>query len=323
MDEHVTFGEHREDVDAVVVRRGEASLGDRRPRLVLQVRAIQLEQGPQPVEAERADAARHRLLGHVELTDEQLADLVGRVGLDLEADRLAEPAPTQLHLDRREQVVGLLLLEGQVGVAGDAEGDRLQDVHAGEQVVEVGGDDLLERDEALAVGHDDEPGQHRRHLHPREPPVAGHRVPEHDGQVQRQVGDVGEGVAGIDRERREHREDAVLELLDEVLVVVVVELAPAGEHDADLGERRHDLLEEHLLEPDREPGDPGEDLVELLARGATVRRDARHAGDQLVHEPGHPHLEELVEVLAEDGAELRPLQERQGLVRRRARSLGR
>ena len=33
------------------------------------------------------------------------------------------------------------------------------DLHAGEELVEVGGDDLLERHEALAVGHHDEAGQ--------------------------------------------------------------------------------------------------------------------------------------------------------------------
>ena len=42
-------------------------------------------------------------------------------GFDLEAHGPAEAAAAQLHLDRGEQVVGLLLLEGEVGVAGDPE----------------------------------------------------------------------------------------------------------------------------------------------------------------------------------------------------------
>ena len=48
-------------------------------------------------------------------------------------------------------------------------------VHAGEELVEVRGDHLLDRDEALAVGQLEEPRQERRHLHPREPAHAGHR----------------------------------------------------------------------------------------------------------------------------------------------------
>ena len=59
----------------------------------------------------------------VELAQEQLADLVGDAGVDLEAHGPAEAAAAQLDLDRGEQVVGLLLLEGEVGVAGDPEGD--------------------------------------------------------------------------------------------------------------------------------------------------------------------------------------------------------
>ena len=65
------------------------------------------------------------------------SDLSADVVLDLEADGLAEAPAAQLHLDGREQVVGLLLLDGEVGVAGDPERDVVDDVHPGEQLVEV------------------------------------------------------------------------------------------------------------------------------------------------------------------------------------------
>ena len=99
------------------------------------------------------------LLVEVELAQQEVADLVGDVGVDLEPDGPTEPAAAQLDLDRGQQVVGLLLLEGEVGVAGDPERELLLDDHPGEQLVEVGGDHLLEGHEALAVGHDHEPGQ--------------------------------------------------------------------------------------------------------------------------------------------------------------------
>ena len=88
--------------------------------------------------------------------------------VDLEPHGPAEPPAAQLDLDRREQVVGLLLLEGEVGVAGDPERVCCSTSMPGEELVEVGGDDLLERHEALAVGQHHEPGQQRRHLHPGE-----------------------------------------------------------------------------------------------------------------------------------------------------------
>ena len=102
----------------------------------------------------------------------------------------------------------------------------------GKSGVEVRRDHLLERHEALAVGQRDEAGEQRRDLHPREALLAARRVAHDDREVERQVGDVGERVRGVDRERREHREDRVVEHLDEVLAVVVVEVVPVGEADA-------------------------------------------------------------------------------------------
>ena len=54
--------------------------------------------------------------------------------LDLEPDRLAEAPPAELLLDRQEQVVGLVLLDREVGVAGHPEQVVLEDLHAGNSV---------------------------------------------------------------------------------------------------------------------------------------------------------------------------------------------
>ena len=56
-------------------------------------------------------------------------------------------------------------------------------------------------------GERDEAGEQRRDLHAREPVVAARGIAHGDGQVQGQVGDVREGVRGVDRQRREDRED--------------------------------------------------------------------------------------------------------------------
>ena len=78
-------------------------------------------------------------------------------------------------------------------------------------------------------------------------------------------------MTGIDRERGEHREDPVLELLVHVLAVVLVEVVPRREPDADRRQLGRDLLEEDPLHPlDEGPG-PVADLEELLGRGAPVR----------------------------------------------------
>ena len=116
-----------------------------------------------------------------------------------------------------EQVVGFELLDGHLGVARDPEGVGVDDLHAGEELVEVGGDELLEPHEvALAArrsvggrpcrGHRDQARQRARHLDAGEELLAV-RVAQQHGEVEAQVGDVGERPAGVEGERCEHRED--------------------------------------------------------------------------------------------------------------------
>ena len=85
-------------------------------------------------------------------------------------------------------------------------------LHAGEQRLEVLGDDVLERHEPL-LADGDEPVEDRRHLDPGEVLLAGLRVAHQHGEVERQPGDVGERVRGVDRERGQDREDPLLEQL--------------------------------------------------------------------------------------------------------------
>ena len=72
----------------------------------------------------------------------------------------------------------------------------LADLHAGEQLVEVRGDHLLERDEPLAVGQHDEAGQQRRHLDPREAPLAGVGVAHSTARFSDRFEMYGNGCAG-------------------------------------------------------------------------------------------------------------------------------
>ena len=98
-----------------------------------------------------------------------------------------------------------------------------------------------------AVRYRDEPRNDLRHLHAREPARRRRRVADDDCQVQRQVGDVGEGMRRVDGERREHGKDALLEGLPQVLVVLALQLLPVDELDTLSGERRPELLREELV----------------------------------------------------------------------------
>ena len=92
--------------------------------------------------------------------------------LHLEAHDLAEASLAQLLLDGQQQVVRLVLLDREVGVARDPEQVVLEDLHAREQDVQVGRDDLLQQ-HVGARAHLPQPGQHRRHLDAREASLAG------------------------------------------------------------------------------------------------------------------------------------------------------
>ena len=143
----------------------------------------------------------------------------GHRPLDLQADDLAEAAPAQLLLDGQQQVVRLVLLDRDVGVARHPEQVVVDDLHAREQGVQVGGDDLLDQD-VRAGAHLPQSGQHRRHLDAREAVLALVRVAHGDRQRQRQVADVREGMRRVDRERRQDREDLVEEALPQLEVAL-------------------------------------------------------------------------------------------------------
>ncbi len=107
----------------------------------------------------------------------------------------------------------------------------------GKSSAEVGADDVLERDEA-GVAQRHEAVEVRRHLHPREVLLGRLRVPDQNGEVEREPRDVGEGVGRVDRQRREHRVDALLEELLAPLLLFAVEVGPADQRDALVAQRR-------------------------------------------------------------------------------------
>ena len=96
--------------------------------------------------------------------------------------------------------------------------------------------------------------------------------------------------------------------------VVGGQLVPVGEADAGVLERGDDLVGEHGRRPGDELVDPAADGAELVDEVEAVGGGGAEAGGELLHEARHPHLEELVEVLAEDGEELGPLEQRQAVV---------
>ena len=314
VDEDVAGADRGEHVGRlVVVRRQEPRRRDRRPGHGLEIGPVELGDRPQSGQVEHAADVVAVGLGQTQAALQQGAGRRRHRALDLEPDGRPEAAAAELLLDGEQQVVRLVLLDLEVGVAGDPEEVVLLDLHAREQRVEVGLDDLVDEHEVRRPDLE-QARQDLRHLDPREAALARLRVAQPDRDRQAQRRDVRERVARIDRERREDREDLVEEALAE-RVVVLRDRRVLDQLDALRGERPADVHEDRRV--------VGDELEHALARGRelflggpAVGRAGDLAGLDLLAQAGHAHLEELVEVAREDRQELDPLEQRVALVAR-------
>ena len=243
---------------------GQHRLGLRSPRSVLQLGTVEGVEVPEAGQVERPVDDVDGGVGDLELAAEQLARL-GRHGrVDLEADDPSElRAAVQDRLDGLEEVL-VLVLEVEVGVAGHAEGVlRRRTSMPGNSESSRAAISCSSGRNRSPSAQRDEAREQRRDLHPGEPVVARRRVADEHGEVEREVGDVGERMGRVDRERGEDGEHALVEHLAELGPVGVVELAPVGEPDARLLERGRDVL--------------GEDRGLALRRGRRSGSGARGA----------------------------------------------
>ena len=207
------------------VRRGD----DHR---VLELRPVEGQQLGQRGEVEQARDLHDVVRVDLELAQQQVEHVLAHGVDDLQAHRRPEAAAGQLALERLQEVLVAVLLDVEVGVAGHPEHVVLGDGHALEEAVEVLGDEVLDGEEPHLVVEVDpagtravvdgrlagrlgaDPDQARDvvgHLDPREVLGAALRVVDGDREVERLVGDVGEGVRRVHRERGEHREDLRVE----------------------------------------------------------------------------------------------------------------
>ena len=284
----------------------------RRPGLFFQVGTVELPQSAEAAEVEQALALVHICRLQLELSREQLQNLGRHPGLDLEPDHPRVPAATaKLGLNRGQKILGIAVDIVEVAVARDAERVMGDDVHAGEERLQVQGDHVLEGHVPGLLAERDEARQDGRDLHPREVLLAPLRVAHGYGQVEGQVRDVRERVAGVDGERSQHWKDLLPEDRVQLAELLLAHLVGADDLDAGLGEGRNDagVVKAHL--PLHEPFDAAADGLELIQRRHPVGRGHRHRRQHLLLQPGHAHLEEVVEVLAEDGEETDPFQKGQ------------
>ncbi len=190
-------------------------------------------------QVERTADAVDVLGPHLEPRDEQREQRLAHAGLDLQAHDAAAAAVLELLLDRRQQVEPALVVEVQLGVAGDAEARDVDDRLAGEERAQLGADHVFEQQvgEAVDAGRADETRQAPGHLDDGEAPLAlVVRGGEQDGEVQAQAREHREGPRGVDRERRQRGQDLVPEVAGERRAGHRLELLGPQQPQAALGE---------------------------------------------------------------------------------------
>ncbi len=261
-------------------------------------------------------------LGQIEKFEEQLAKIARAIGFHFQAHGIAPAGAPQFLLDAAEQIIRLFFVDVEVAVPGDAKG-----VHAiedqtreeiGDVVLDEGGEvDVIPRLVFLAPArHEDEAGQDARHLHDGVEQFArfvGARAHE---EVVALVQELGERVAGIDRQRGEHREDFLLEITARPGGAFGVQLRDVLDADALLGERGREFVAPERILRGHHLVHGALDGVEGIGGRHPIRADIAGFAFDLLLDAGDANLEKLIEIRADDGEELDPLEQRlRGILR--------
>ena len=210
-------------------------------------------------------------------------------------------------LDGGQQVLGLVLLDGDVRIPGDPE-RRLRRGSRRPGRAPAGGPRSPPRwrTKRSSPGSRQEAGEERRDLDPGEAVLLGAGIAHHGGQVERQVRDERKRVGGIDGQWRQHGEDLLVEHAGRPGQVFLRQCSPSGTASTPASVRAGaSCLAEDLVSGDRRSarsrrGSPWSCSPGVRPSGVT----APTPGLQLGLQSGHTNLKELVEVPAGNGQEL-------------------
>ena len=180
----------------------------------VQVGPVDAGEVEQTAEIEWRRQVVHLLLRDVELTHEQAQGHLVHVFGDLEPDGRAEPASKQLLLECLDEVFGLVFVDLDVFIASDSKDVVLDDLHSGEEVAQVVGDEVFQGNktnpiDGLVSVDAHEAWKHRRNLEPSELLLAGLGVANAHREIEGEPGDVGERMRRVNRERHQHRENLI------------------------------------------------------------------------------------------------------------------
>jgi hypothetical protein len=200
------------------------------------------------------------------------------------------------------------------GIADHSEHAVLGHIEAGKQAIEEQRQHLLDRQVALPA-----PGQAHEALDRRGDRDQALDVlvvplpPQIEDHAEAEVGDEGERVRRVDRDRRENREQALHEVSLEPLALPPVEIAGSENRNVRGVQLGPQLLPAALLALDQRRH-PLVDQDQLLGRVVAVRAPGPLPGAQLSLESGDPDHRELFQIARRDRQKTEPFEQRIALV---------
>ena len=200
------------------------------------------------------------------------------------------------------------------------------DAHPWEQEPEVEGHDLLQWNGCVnrfrlfisQVGWDgDESGKNcLRHLHAGQQTLPCLRVIDQGCHIQAEVAHKRKGMSRIHRQGSQHRKNGGLEVVVDPESLPLIELFVIEQMGTLMHQLTFELAAVVLLLPLQQRGEMFPNRLQLFQRCTAVLTAFVDAGFHLGLEGGHPHHEKFVEVVAEDGAEFRLLQQGGAFIQR-------
>ncbi len=304
VDQDVLLADGREAVAAVIA---DAFRETRLERRELQLRQVGRDQLLELGQAELAVDLDHVLRLGLQALDDEAPELVGHRGLHLHPHDQAQPPALQPRLELAHQVLGLFL-DLDVAVADQPEEALALHLAAGKQPVQEEDQEALQREEAAGVlaapaGRQfPEPVDLGRHRHERVELLVVRQTPQLQRQSEAEVGDEGERMGRIDRQRRQHWEDAAVEDLLDRRSVGGGDVLGVQEDEAVAGELGAHRPPDALL-PGHQVAGGGVDPDQLLrGREPVLAQHPNAFADQRL-QARHAHHEELVEIVGRDRQE--------------------
>ncbi len=314
VDEVIAFGNLAEKV----VRLLEAAVGDGRQGRVLQVRHPEVGKAEE-VEVVVVPALDEQVPAfQLELLAEEIEQLTGHRSVVDEARGRPHVALGQARLDLLDQVARKLVVDVELGVAGELDGVGIHDLVTRKHLAHVVAHHVVEHDDVVLAR------QGRQHQEARQ--VIGRDF--YDGvlrgarlavaHVERQVeGGVVEErphLVGHQQHGLHEGQHVVVEVVLDELALLLVQVEPPQQVDVVVGQFGHDLVLEDVAELLLLPVDDLEDLFEQLLGVVVQFALGFLAHAQQVAVLRHPYPEKFVQVIGIDGQELDAFEQGHGRV---------